>query len=157
MTVSKSLDQYVNQYGDSNPAWVVELSNGETIYQDDERPGLEPSSAWKRLGEYCKNNDLHIQNMKIKNRSNAHEIGAGHDGYFFCKSAGAFMFGDETIHSFIVGTLNDGKLRVRKWAMPDMSPDRFEERDPFANPECLIAKEGTLNEELQTQNDGSTL
>jgi hypothetical protein len=61
------------------------------------------------------------------------------------------------MHSFIVGTFDDGKLRVRRWAMPEMSPERFEKRNPFANPECLIAKEGTLNEELQTQNDRTGL
>ena len=153
MLVSKQLDQYANQYGDVNPAWIVELSNGETIYQDDDRPGAEPPSAWKRLKLYCEKNDLHITNMKIKNRSNAHDIGQNHEGYFFCKSAGAFMFGDETIHSFIVGTFDEGKLKVRKWVMPEMSPDRIEERDPTTNPECLITKKGVLNENLQTQDD----
>ena len=157
MSVSKSLDGYVNQYGDKNPMWIVELSNGETIYQDDERPGKEPSSAWKRLKTYCEKNDVHIVNMKIKNRSNVQDIGSNHDGYFFCKSAGAFMFGDETIHSFIIGTLDEGRLRVRKWVTPEMSPDRLEERNPFANPECLITKKGVLNEELQTQDNGPAL
>ena len=47
--VAKQLDSYVNQYGDKNPMWIAELSNGETIYQDDGRPNAVPESAWARL------------------------------------------------------------------------------------------------------------
>ena len=51
--VSKSIDTYVNVYGDSHPMWIAKLSNGETIYQDDGRPEVEPASAWLRLKDYC--------------------------------------------------------------------------------------------------------
>ncbi len=152
-SVAKQLDSYVNQYGDQNPMWVVKLSNGETVYQDDDRPEREPQSAWARLKIYCEENGIHITNMKIKNRSNVQDVGSDFDGYFFCKCAGAYMFGDNTIHSFVVGGLNDGKLRVRKWVMPEMTPERFEDRDIKKSQECLIVKKEILNgEELQTHN-----
>ena len=155
--VAKQLDSYVNQYGDKNPMWIAELSNGETIYQDDGRPNAVPESAWARLKIYCENKGLHVTNLKIKNRSNAKDVPANKDGYFFCKCASAFMFGGETLHSFIVGYLDNGRLFVRKWSMPEMTLERVEERDPFANPDCLIAKDGALNGQLQTQNDGSAV
>ena len=49
MTVSKKIDPYISAYADSNPIWIVKLSNGETVYQDDGRPDVEPESAWLRL------------------------------------------------------------------------------------------------------------
>ena len=141
MLVSKQIDQYANQYGDVNPAWIVELSNGETIYQDDDRPGAEPPSAWKRLKLYCEKNDLHITNMKIKNRSNAHDIGQNHEGYFFCKGVGALLYGSETQHSFIIGTLDNNKLTARKWNLPELIPDPPEQRDLERYKEILIRGE----------------
>ena len=120
MTVSKTIDEYVNQYGDKNPIWVVTLSNDETIYQDDDRPGVEPGSAWIRLKSYCEENDLHITSMKIKNRSHVVEVDSDCDGYFFCKGAGGFMFGDATYLSFSIGTLQGGELKVRRWSLPEI-------------------------------------
>ena len=73
--VSKKIDSYVNVYGDNNPMWIVELSNGETVYQDDDRPGIEPPSAWKRLKIYCDAHDLHVVKMNVKNRSHMENVG----------------------------------------------------------------------------------
>ena len=152
--VSKRLDSYVNVYGDNNPMWIVELSNGETVYQDDDRPGIEPPSAWKRLKIYCDAHDVHVVKMNVKNRSHMENVGEGDDGYFFCKSAGAFLFGDETIHSFVVGKLKDGKLFTRKWRMPEVIPEGVEKRNIVESLEFLITKKGVLDEQkLQTQND----
>ena len=64
MTVSKKIDPYISAYADSNPIWIVKLSNGETVYQDDGRPDVEPESAWLRLKQYCEDNNLHKTNMK---------------------------------------------------------------------------------------------
>ena len=156
--VSKTLDSYVNVYGDNNPVWIAELSNGETIYQDDDRPGVDPPSALKRLKTYCSANNIHITKMSVKNRSHIENVGSGDDGYFFCKSAGAFMFGDETMHSFIVGRLNDGKLLTRRWNMPEVTPESIEERNIGESLEFLITKKGALDEQkLQTQNDRSVM
>jgi hypothetical protein len=96
--------------------------------------------------------------MQVRNRSHVEDVGADYDGYFFCKGAGALIFGDMTIHTFNIGVLNEGKLKVRTWRLPELIPERFEERDPYASPECIIAKKGILDEQrLQTQNDRTTL
>ncbi|MAF25438.1 hypothetical protein CL634_07680 [bacterium] len=147
MTVSKTIDQYVNQYGDKNPIWVVTLSNDETIYQDDNRPGVKPESAWIRLKSYCQENGLHITSMKIKNRSHVVEVDSDCDGYFFCKGAGGFMFGDTTYLSFSIGTLQDGELKVRRWSLPEIEPSTIEFRDPDEAGDMLICKKGILDEQ----------
>ena len=156
--LSKEFDSYINVYADNNPLWIATLSNGEVVYQDDGRPNVKPASAWARLKKYCEINDVHITNIKIRNRTHIEDLGSDCDGYFFCKSAGALLFGDTTQHAFIFGTLNGEKLSVRKWRLPELIPEATEERDPYELPECIIAKKGILNEQkLQTQNDRTTL
>ena len=156
--LSKEFDDYINIYAAQNPLWIATLSNGEEIYQDDGREGAKPSSAWTRLKQYCDINDLHIESIKLRNKSHIEELGSGHDGYFFCKSAGALLFGDMTQHSFIFGALSGEKLSVRKWRLPELIPESVEERDPYANPEFIIAKKGILDEQrLQAQDDRSRM
>ena len=156
--LSKEFDTYINVYADNNPLWIATLSNGETIYQDDGRPNVEPPSAWVRLKKYCEVNNLHITNIKVRNKSHIEDVGSGYDGYFFCKSVGALMFGDMTQHSFVLGVLEGEKLSVRKWRLPELIPEEVEERNPYDLPECIIAKKGILNEQkLQAQNDGAVL
>ena len=156
--LSKEFDSYINVYADNNPLWIATLSNGEVVYQDDGRPNVKPASAWARLKKYCEINDVHITNIKIRNRTHIEDLGSDCDGYFFCKSAGALLFGDMTQHAFIFGSLYGEKLSVRKWRLPELIPEATEERDPYELPECIIAKKGILNEQkLQTQNDRTTL
>ena len=144
--VATELDEYVSVYADSNPIWMVTLSNGEVVYQDDNRPDVYPESAWKRLKNYCKENDLHITEMKIRNKGNVKSVESNCDGYFFSKGAGAFLFGDETLHSFIIGTLKDNILHVRKWRLPELISEQNEQRDPNKSTEALITKKGILSD-----------
>ena len=75
------------------------------------------------------------------------EVGSECDGFFFCKVAGSYMFGNETHHAFSIGTLENGRLRVRKWNLPSLEPDRFEDRDPYQVGDMLICKKGILDEQ----------
>ena len=156
--LSKEYDSYINVYADNNPIWIATLSNGETIYQDDGRPNVEPKSAWSRLKIYCEKNGLHIKNLKVKNRSHLEDVGSDYDGYFFCKGARGFLFDGLTLHTFVIGILEGEKLRVKRWRLPELIADSFEERDPYECPECIIAKKGMLNEQkLQAQDNRATL
>ena len=157
--LSKEFDSYINQYADSNPIWIAELSNGEKVYQDDGRPNVQPESAWLRLGQYCKENDLYIEGIKVRNRSHVEDVGFGHDGYFFCKGAGALLFQDMTVHTFNIGHIEGGKLYVRTWKLPELIPERFEERSLHDTPhECLITKKGILDgQKLQAQDDRASM
>ena len=156
--LSKEYDAYVNVYADNNPIWIATLSNGETVYQDDGRPNVKPQSAWVRLKIYCENNGLYITNLKVKNRSHLEDVGSDHDGYFFCKGAGGFLFDGDTLHTFVIGILEGETLRTKTWRLPELIPDSFQDRDPYESPNCIIAKRGILNEQkLQPQDDGAAL
>ena len=156
-SVAKSIDRYVNIYADSNPIWIVTLSNDETVYQDDGRPDTLPHSAWERLGKYCEENEVYITGMRIKNRSHVEVVGTGGDGYYFCKGAGKFLFGDTTNHSFIAGVLENNTLRVRRWNLPEVVPDAYEERDPIEAGIFLIQKKDCNDKSLPACDDGTEL
>jgi hypothetical protein len=143
MTVCTELDSYVAEFSDKNAMWVVELSDGQRIYQDDARPGLKESSAWIRLRNHCKENDLHITSMRLVFRSHEVTIGEEDIGYYFCKGASGTMFGDDTRHLYMAGALKEnGSLIVKSWLVPELEPEASEPRDPHLAGECLIAKHG---------------
>lgn len=143
MSVCTKIDPYVGEFSDGNAMWVVELSDGEVVFQDDGRPGVKEHSAWIRLREHCEDNDLYIKSMKIKFRSNEIEIGTGDEGYYFCKGVSGQMFGGSTRHLYMAGALkNNGSLLVRSWLVPELIPEASEPRNPDLAGECLISKNG---------------
>ena len=143
-------DLYTAQLFEKQSVWVATLSTGEDVIQDDDREGEEPPSAWLRLGKHCEENDCYITEMYIQNGTNKIEMEKGADGYYFCKSAGGFLYGGETLHSYIIGVLNKGILRVTSWSVPQLSADFAETRDVNDVPsECLITKKGALSGETK--------
>jgi hypothetical protein len=133
-------DEYLSSYSIDNTIWFVKLSNGETVYQDDGRPDAEPHSAWLRLKEYCAEKNLRIEEMYLQFRSHVEPIGIGHDGYYFCKGASGFLFSEETLHSFVVGTLSGDTLSIRHYKTPELTVLQMDTRTKFGNEECLIEK-----------------
>lgn len=64
--------------------WVAKLSDGTTVYQDDNRPGIEPVSAWIRLGEYLKeNSDKWIKEIQLKFGTHEISVAGEKDLYFY--------------------------------------------------------------------------
>jgi len=133
-------DEYLSSYSIDNTIWFVKLSNGETVYQDDGRPDVEPNSAWLRLKEYCAEKNLRIEQMYLQYRSHVEPIGEGYDGYYFCKGASGLLFSEETLHSFVVGTLSGDTLSVKCFKTPELTVIQTETRDKLGNEECLIEK-----------------
>tara|TARA_R100000808_G_scaffold5713_1_gene17196 strand:+ start:29728 stop:30204 length:477 start_codon:yes stop_codon:yes gene_type:complete len=148
-------DLHTAQLVEAGTIWMAELSNGETVYQDDGRKDVEPESAWIRLGMYCKDNNVHITCFTIQNGTNTVQIKEDADGYFFCKGAGGFLFTSdgETYQSYIIGTLNDGLLRVHTYNVPELTLHLSENRDPAEAGECLITKQGVLSGEKQKREE----
>ena len=66
---------------------MVDLSSGETIFQDDNRDGCDPSSAWLRLSEYVKENKLSINCMRLRYWDHMVFLPDSADGYYFSKGA----------------------------------------------------------------------
>ena len=140
--VCKHPDLYFGELADTNCVWTVTLSNGEKIFQDDGRPGVEESSAWIRLGRYCRNNSLSIVKMILSFRSNEILVGENARGYYFCKGLSALLFSNESNDLYMAGTLNDeGSLIVNRWKVPELFSEGSESRNPAVAGDCLITNE----------------
>ncbi len=154
--VSTAIDVYIAQLMDAKTIWVVELSNGETVFEDDERPEVFPHSAWERLGNYCSVNNLHIVKMLLRNRSNVKAIEEDADGYFFCKALVGHLYSGVNQHVYMTGALNQIEegglsLEVTRWRVPELIEESVEFRDPLDAGICLIAKKGVLHDSTTDQ------
>lgn len=142
MPVCKTVDDFIRD----KLRWVVELSNGETVYEDDDRPGEDPPSAWVRLRAYCHDNRLHVVGMRLQFRT--HIVGVGPDegipdGFYFVKSAYGIMGVDgrqENYGAYIAGYLKDGKIFVTRWKTPELEQLGHEVREHQADSLSLIEK-----------------
>jgi len=122
--VCTQLDKWMDDTWVHSTRWVVELSNGETVWQDDGRPGLDEDSAWVRLKNYCENNGYTIKSMRLQFRNNKPEqVYSGGESYFFSKLIRA-SFGtsknDQVLntHYYLVGMQKDGAVYIDKWLVP---------------------------------------
>lgn len=96
MTVSLSVDPFIAVYADSNPFWTIELTNGKTIYQDDDRPELEEKSAWVRAKQYIYENNLEISKVKFRFAGYEHIVydinrDTTYNGFYFSKGVSALL------------------------------------------------------------------
>lgn len=110
-------DEYVRD----RMRWVVTLSNGQIVYEDDNRPGLEESSAWKRLKTYCNSHNLYIVEMWLQFRSNRVLIEPKNAaGYYLIKAAIGIWGDTETHHVYVAGALVNGKIQTNRWKVPEL-------------------------------------
>jgi len=129
--ISTSVDPFIAVYADSNPFWVIELSDGRTIYQDDDRPELEEKSAWIRAKQYLDSNTgVRIERMKFRFSGYEHVV---YDseldnciGLYFSKGASAILSVDKTKQwDFYVSgkVFNDNglKMSVSRYEVPFLS------------------------------------
>lgn len=121
--------------------WVVTLSDGRTVFQDDGRPGVKPSSAWRRLRRVCQQESLGIEKMILQFRSHKVQIPEGYDGYYFVQAAGALV-GHDTVGFYLVGCLSHNIIKVTKYKVPEILPVGQEFRLPNPKDESLIIHYG---------------
>lgn len=140
MTICTQLDDFMVDYIERKARWEVKLNNGEKIYQDDGRPGVQPYSAWRRLRKYCEENQLYIIEMLFGFRSNTYSLPSNADGYFFSHGSRGCFGSTRTIFLFHVGVLQNGILNVTCWKTPEMLKENTECRDITKVGECLIQK-----------------
>lgn len=130
-------DDYIRDLQDRGQTiWIAELSNGKTVYYDDNRPGNLIHSAWIRLRYYLKENNLSISSLRLKFRSNQKLVGQNAEGYFFCKQLFG-GFGKKGKGFYLTGTVNQGILTVEQWAVPELEWSNKEIRE-ITDTECLI-------------------
>lgn len=110
-------DDYVRE----RVRWVVDLSDGTTVYQDDDRPGVTPTSAWPRLKAYCDEQGVSIIRMRLQFRTNVIALPANAPGYFFVKTANIAIGGDSVnIRGYRVGILAGTDIYVTHYVVPEL-------------------------------------
>jgi len=135
--VCKEIDDWLENYYENKIKWIVELSNGEHVYQDDGR-NLNEESAWIRLGKYVKENGLTVVAMDLNFRSYWKRLPRDADGYFFVNSVMGQFGSQHTIVYCIAGHLEDGVIHVSKYEMPVLDPIETDTRDCETAGPCLI-------------------
>jgi hypothetical protein len=135
-----NIDQIAKAYGlctkqdsflEDKAIWIVKLSNGLTVYQDDGRPGLK-HSAWVRLVEYLKarleieKEPTSIDRLLFTFRSHVEPIGpAKAKGYYFSKGALRDSAWPHTKQCLVGGWLReDNRVVCEWWDTPELIKGR---------------------------------
>lgn len=134
-------DSWLQDRFESETTWICTLSNGETVWQDDDRPEMESHSAWIRLKKYCEQNNLHVIDMQLKFRSHS-EFVRDPEGEGYCFRKGVLGgFGMEVTQQFyLVGILKNGVVHMQKWSVPELILTEEDDRDPSSLSDCLILR-----------------
>ncbi len=103
-----SIEQWVK-----HTRWFVKLDSGEIIFQDDDRPGVTPCSAWLRLKTLIQNTDMKISEMWIQFRNNKQTpLPKNSQGYFFSKSIISAPGLKEPIGFYLIGYAEENKVDI---------------------------------------------
>jgi hypothetical protein len=120
--VSKEEDSWLRDRYEDECRWIVYLSNGERIIQDDYRPGVTPHSAWLRLKKYCEINSVHIVNMYLQFRSHIEHAPSNKEAYYFCRAVVGEWGAVKSINMYNVGVVENNQVEVTKWRTPELIP-----------------------------------
>ena len=129
-----------DEFIEDKPIWIVKLSNGETIYQDDYRPYIYPQSAWLRLSNFIKvNPGIKIVELYLKFRSHYESpLEKNEDGYFFSKKASTTWDSPITTGSYLIGYLKNEVVKIQEWKVPELLYKGGFNRTIEKSGECLI-------------------
>ena len=137
--LTKEMTPFLKRVKKVDVIWVAGLNNGETIYQDDMLPGN--SSAWIRMGKYCKENGLYLVDLELQFRQFVKKQPSNAEGYFFCKSLLSAMFSLQSLDYYSVGYVEDGIIHSQKWKVPELVLEMEHEREISETmPEALIMR-----------------
>ncbi len=102
--------------------WEATLASGATVYQDDDRPGRSPASAWLRLARHAGRTGDRVVGLRLAFRGEPPVVLPEFaDGYFFRNGLGAFLDSDITFGFFLTGVLHEGRVMVQRWKVPEMA------------------------------------
>ncbi len=127
--LSNSEDEFIT----GKTHWLVVLSNGEHIYQDDDRPGISPPQAWIRLKNYVERAKLNVDNIFLKQMHVQFEVAPGKaPGYFFInKQIKDWGSKDEGLRLFVIGWFRaDGMIIAKHWLVPQLQLVDVDIRNP---------------------------
>lgn len=100
-----SYDEYIS----NRCVWIVDLKDGTTIFQDDDRPGVKIPSAWKRLRYYVQDYpENKIAKMRLRLGTHVIELPSEQPFYFYSRGLLQSMTQTHGLDFHIVGW-PDGK------------------------------------------------
>jgi hypothetical protein len=101
--------------------WFAKLSNGLTVYQDDDRMGVQPPWAWVRLANYLKESGTRISGLGAQFRSHCiTPLPTDSQGYFYCQSSLGTNFSPRTLSFYKLGYLKDRKIYIKVFTVPEL-------------------------------------
>jgi hypothetical protein len=124
---------------DEKTIWIAVLSNGLSVYQDDDRPGVTEPCAWKRLGKYVSEDGLDVIGVYIKFRSHTEKANISCEnqdskGVYF--SYGIIKSVDDTVDRkyYTLGFYAGDELKYDWFLVPeivktDQTTRRIEQKD----------------------------
>ena len=144
--VSKEYDSYIQDK--DHPIWILELSNGEKIFQDDGRYKvtknidgkdivIDDDPAWIRAKKYIEDNKLSIDGVVLRFRNNIVRVFSNlNNSVMFTRCVGraAFtenetMFIQEPNQYYKIGVVSDGRVYVKKYKVPELIFETDEDYD----------------------------
>ncbi len=135
-------DDYVRGRFEDNTRWVAKLSNGFSVFEDDNRPGLEQKNSWLRLKEYIEETGLRIVGMYLQFRSHIEKMPDNAAGYYLSKGAGVYFgAGTSPTYQFLIaGVLDNDVVRCTWWKCPELIIDKTTAKtlDDEIVKQCLI-------------------
>ena len=134
--VCRSYDSYLEDR--DKTVWIITLSDGSVVFQDDERYGPE-DRAWNRLKTYVREASLRVQSVKLKFRSHTETVFddlSKAEGVFFSNAIGCWI-GQKPINYYIMGYIENSVLYTQKCRVPELIFEESEERVP-KDSECLL-------------------
>lgn len=131
-----------DEFNREKVCWVAHLSNGETVYQDDDRPGETERSSWIRLKNYCKQGKYSVVGIDIRFWDHKEKaVTDGALGYYFVNKVEATAFSgvvNNTHSYYVIGYLKDDKVYTTEWLVPEIIEMSHEIRDVVADDPKLI-------------------
>ena len=134
---------HIDKFLEEKSMWYAVLSDGVKVYQDDNRPGLSCPSAWIRLGNYVRNNNLSICEIGVKFRSHIESVAKNKDAYFFSNGVMSWA-GGKSVKTLNLGYIkDDGKFIIRKFVTPELTIEETEIREVNTDISFVIKNEQT--------------
>lgn len=149
--VCEQEDDYVRslQEDRATPVWEAwfSLAGDPRLHRalmDDDRPGVQPRSAWLRLAAHLRDRGGRLEGLSVKFRSNRVEPFPRHQlGYFFCKSVARTDAMSASLSFYLLGVLTPSGLVVQRWKIPELILIDQGPR-PLTDTPCLITNPGAM-------------
>ena len=121
-SLSTSEDDFTREKKLREPRWVATLTDGTEVFQDDDRPGENPGQAWQRLKLWMSSQGwVKLKSLRLEWRGDKiASLPDGAPGYFFRKSILSEVGGGASQGFYILGHVENGRLKTQRWAVPQM-------------------------------------